>query len=872
MVAFMDILKKKIVVFDGSFGALMRNMDIPEKDFQGHEGFGEILNITRPDIISSVTDAYFKAGSDVVQTNTFSANPIKVMEFGLPREKAYDINLAAAKIARKAADKFSTEKWPRFVKGSIGPSGFLPSSNDESLNKIGYDELLRNFYEQSLGLIDGGIDLFIIETQQDLLEVKAAINGAKKAMNKRGKKLPIVAQVTLDVNQNMLLGSNISSVLTTLDCFDIEVIGLNCSTGPKEMTDTVRYLCTHTKKCISVIPNAGLPINEEGKTTYPLKPEEMLKHMKKFVYEFGINIVGSCCGSNPRFIELMANEFRGKLPKQRNPPKQYSVSGGMASVELEQEPKPLIIGETTNATGSRRFLNLLKKEDYESIIEAARAQIESGAHLLDLSVAHNDLEKPEAYYMEKCVRLLSNTISAPLVIDSTDPKVIEAALNLYPGKPMINSINLEGERIHNVLNLVKEFGGAVIGLTIDEEGMAETADKKFEIAKKMYEIYTQEYGLDPEELFIDVLTFPLATGDEKYRDSAIESLKAIERIKKELKGVKILLGVSNISFGISKHARKILNSVYLYHAIKQGLDAAIINSSQIIPHSEISDEEKQLFEDLIFNRHNDALQRVIEFYENKTFDEENAIVEDNLPIEKKLANKIILRRYGKLTKTLDDAMKKHSALDIINDILVPAMKEVGDRFSRGEYILPFVLEAAKIMKKAIAYLEEHIEKKDSYSRGKLVLATVYGDVHDIGKNLVKTIIENNGFTVIDLGKRVPIEKIIQTAKKEKADIIGLSALLVSTSQQMKLLVEELNKQSLDIPVVIGGASVNEKFAEQISKIDRETYSGGVYYAENAFEGLEIMIRVTKGKTTKKEKQSSLASCKQAHAHPCYHRH
>ena len=582
MVNFIELLKKKIMIFDGSFGALISSMEISEKDYGEAPGYTEILNLTKPEIIESVTEQYFKAGSDAVQTNSFTASPLKVVEFGLPREKAYEINYNAAKICRKVADKYSHIK-PRFVKGTIGPSGFLPSSTDEALSIITYDELVQNFYEQALGLIDGGSDLFMIETQQDILETKATIIGIQKALKEKGKKLPIVVQITYDINGKMLLGTTIESVLTTLNLFDIDIIGVQCSTGPKEMMDNIRYLCKYTDKFISVIPNAGIPYNESGNTVYPMKADEMLPFMKKFVYEYGINIVGACCGSSPKFVELMAKEFDGKKPIQRNPIKLTSVSSGMISVDLKQDPKPLIIGETTNATGSKKFLRLLKVENYEEIIELARAQIKSGAHLLDISVAHNDLEKEEKYYMKKLVKLLSNTIQSPLVIDSTDYKVIREALTLYPGKAMINSINFEGDgsRIYNILEIVKEFGAAVIGLTIDEEGMAETCDKKFEVAKRIYDTYTKEYGLDPEELFIDVLTFPLTTGDKKYINSANETLNAIKKIKEQLPGVKTVLGVSNVSFGIKRHSRKVLNSVFLYHAIKYGLDSAIIDSKKI---------------------------------------------------------------------------------------------------------------------------------------------------------------------------------------------------------------------------------------------------------------------------------------------------
>ena len=844
MTKFLELAKKKIMIFDGSFGALIGSMDIPEIDYGPAPGYTEILNLTKPQIIESVTEQYFKAGSDAVQTNSFTASPLKVVEFGLSKDKTYEINFAAAQICKKVAQKYSNTK-PRFVKGTIGPSGFLPSSTDEALSKITYSELVDNFYQQSLGLIDGGADLFMVETQQDILETKATIVGIKKALKERNKRLPIVAQITYDITGKMLLGTDIKSVLTTLDSFDIDVIGVQCSTGPKEMVDNIRYLCIHTNKMISVIPNAGIPYNDKGKTVYPMTPEEMLPFMKKFVYEFGINIVGACCGSNPKFVEMMAKEFDGKSPTKRSLTKIYSVSTGMASVELNQEPKPLIIGETTNATGSKKFLKLLKKEDYESIIELARAQIDSGAHLLDLSVGHNDLDKDETYYMKKCVKKLVNSVPAPLVIDTTSPVVMKEALSLYPGKAMINSINLEGDgkKIHEVLKLVKEFGASVIGLTIDEDGMAHTAEKKIEVAKKIYDIYTKEYELDPNDLLIDVLTFPVTTGQDKYKNSAIETLNAIKKIKQELPGVKTNLGISNISFGIRKQARIILNSVFLYHAVVYGLDAAIINSKHIKPYSEISGEEKKLFENLIFNKSNDALQKVIEYYEDKTFEEE-VVEEIDLPIEQKLSNKIILRKYDKLIETIDEAREKYSAVDIINKILIPAMKEVGDKFGKGEYILPFVLEAAGIMKKSVEHLEQFMQKDDSYTKGKMVLATVYGDVHDIGKNLVKTIVSNNGYEVIDLGKQVPVQKIIDEAVKNKADCIGLSALLVSTSKQMKLIIEELNNKNLDIPVIVGGASINSRYAKEISYIKTKKYPGGVFYAKNAFDGLNFVKILT----------------------------
>ncbi len=837
---FLDALKDRVLVTDGSMGVTIFQLDLSADDYNGKEGCVDYLSITKPEIIQKIHESFLEVGCDVVETNTFGANKIKLKEFDL--DNVYEINKSAAEIANKAVAKFGG-----FVAGSIGPSGLLPGSSDPELSNISFNELVNVFKEQALGLIDGKVDVFIIETQQDILETKATIIGVKQALAEKGKQIPIVVQVTLDINQKMLLGTDVAAALTTLDCLDVGIIGMNCSTGPAEMTESVRFLCNNTNKFVSCIPNAGLPVNVNGKAEYKLSPEEFTQYLTSFVNNFGVNLVGGCCGTTKEHIKELVGSVKSLKPRRETVECNVAVSSALNSVSLIQEPRPLLIGERTNATGSKKFRELLKKEDYDAILDLAKEQVEHGAHVLDVSTAHNDLEKGESYYMEKLIKKFS-TLNAPLMIDSTEPEVIEKALQNYPGKAIINSVNFErnSSLLDEVFPLVKKYGAAVVALPIDDEGMAQTKQRKLDIAEKIYQ-KAKTYGINTSEILFDFLTFTLATGEENYKETGIATFEAIKEFKARYPEVKTSLGVSNVSFGLKPVARKVLNSVFLHHAIEYGLDAAIVHAGNITPYSLIDETERELMDNLIFNKEN-ALQKVVDYYEDvdveKTEERSNKYVGEDVPVEERIHNHIVYRISTDLEKNLDECLKKYSALEIINTILIKAMKDVGDRFGKGEFVLPFVLDAANIMKKAMNHLEKFLDK-DQEEKGTIILATVYGDVHDIGKNLVKTVLENNGFKVLDLGKAVSIAKIIDEVKENKPVALGLSALLVSTSQQMKAIVEELHKNKLEVPVIVGGAAVSENFAKQIGVIGADNYVGGVHYAKTAFDGLEIVLWLIK---------------------------
>jgi 5-methyltetrahydrofolate--homocysteine methyltransferase len=801
--------------------------------------------------VREVHEAYFGVGVDVVETNTFRSNPITLEEYNL-QDQTYEINKAAAEIAREVADSFSTPERPRFVAGSIGPSGKLPSADDPTLSDVSYDDLVDVFREQAKGLIDGGVDVLLIETSQDILEVKATIQGIQKAFEDSSEVLPIQCQVTLDTTGRMLLGTDIASALTILEGLPIDVIGLNCSTGPEHMRHPISYLGEHASLPVSAIPNAGLPLNVDGEAVYPLEPEPYAEAMHEFITKHNISVVGGCCGTTPKHLELLVNKVHGHPSADRPGQDQPRMSSSIKAVEMAQEPRPFLIGERLNATGSRAFKRLLLAEDWDAMVEIARSQIEGGAHALDVSVAVTE-NPDELRLMTTLVKRLAMSVEAPLVVDTTEPDVMEAALKVAPGRAMLNSTHLEAgrEKLEQVLKIAKQHNAAVLILTIDEQGMAKTAERKLEIAKRIYTIAVDEFGFRPEDLVFDTLTFPLTTGDPEFVDSAIATIESIKQIKAELPGVFTSLGVSNVSFGLSKSARPTLNSMMLHHAVQAGLDMAIVHASKIKPYAEIPEEERLLMEDLIFNRRPDALQRVIEHYENiKTEVDESGATDptEGMTSEERLHWSILHRHKEGVEEAIDEIINRkanpsdhETAVDILNNTLLPAMKEVGDKFGAGELILPFVLQSAEVMKKAVTHLDNYLEKLEGVSKGKVVLATVYGDVHDIGKNLVKTILANNGYEVNDLGKQVPAEEIISKAAEIDADAIGLSALLVSTSKQMPLIVNELQRRGHQIPVLIGGAAINRRFGWRILFTeDEEKYQPGVFYCADAFEGLEVM--------------------------------
>ena len=860
---YLDALETKVLVFDGAMGTSLQKQNLTAEHFGGEQynGCNDYLVISYPEAVESVHRSFLEVGVNVLETNTFRSNRITMQEYKL-QDRVIEINETAAKLARKLADEFSNLQSPRFVAGSIGPSGKLPSADDPELSNVGFDELADVFREQAVGLIRGGVDLLLIETSQDILEVKAAIAGIHKAFAETGAYLPIQAQVTLDTTGRMLLGTDVNAALAILEGMGIDVIGLNCSTGPEHMREPIRILGENATLPVSCIPNAGLPLNVDGQAVYPLEPEPFANDMYEFVTKHNISVVGGCCGTTPEHLKLLVDKLNAHPHPDRPDRSTPQLASAMSAIAMRQDPPPTLIGERCNAQGSRKFKRLLLAEDYDSILEIAREQVEYGAHALDISCAVT--ERPdEVELMRKVVKKLEMGVDVPLVIDTTELDVLEVALKTAPGRCLINSTHLESgrEKADKVFKLAKEHNAAVIVLTIDENGMAKNREKKLEIARRIYDIAVNDHGLKPQDLVYDALTFTLATGDEEFVNSAIETIEGIRLIKQNLPGVMASLGVSNLSFGLAPHARPVLNSVMLYHCIQAGMDMSIVNPAHITAYPDIPQEEKDLAEDLIFNRRPDALQRYIEYYETVTPSEEAGAVDPtkDMTTEQRLHWKILHRHKEGVEADIDSLIpyplpagekledeKKRGenhvkAVSVLNTVLLPAMKEVGDKFGAGELILPFVLQSAEVMKKTVAHLENYLEKVEGVTKGTVVIATVYGDVHDIGKNLVKTILANNGYTVIDLGKQVPAETIITKAVEVNATAIGLSALLVSTSKQMPLIVNELHRRGLKFPVLVGGAAINRRFGRRILFTeDGNVHEPGVFYCKDAFEGLETM--------------------------------
>ena len=848
MSRFLELLRDRVLFFDGGMGTQVQARELSAEDFGGKrwEGCLDYLSLTRPDVVEDIHSAYFDAGADVVETNSFQASRTRLEEWGLA-ERTVELNRAAAAAARRVADRYeSADGRARFVAGSMGPSGYLPSSEDADLGKLSLGDLVPSFREQAQGLLEGGADLLILETCQDMLEMKAQILASREAMVITGRRVPIQCSITLDPTGRMLLGTDFRGALATLEALAVDVIGLNCSTGPDLMRDAVRYLCENAGTPVHCIPNAGLPINDGGRTLYPMRPEPFAETLREFVLDLGVNIVGGCCGTTPDHIRsLITAVGRGTKPRVRPGRGRWHVSSGMTAAALEQEPRPLLIGERLNTQGSRRIKRLAIDGALEEMLAVARDQVEGGAHVLDVCLALTE-RTDEAAQMRALVKKLSLSVEAPLCIDSTEAHVIEEALEACPGSAIVNSINLENgrERIDAVMPLVMRHGAAVIALTIDETGMAKTAARKLEVARRIHDIVTGEFGLPAGRLIFDDLTFTLATGDEEFARSGVETIEGIRLIKRDLPGVLTSLGVSNVSFGLGKEARAVLNSVFLYHCVQAGLDMAIVNPADVIPVADLSEDDRRLAEDLVFARDPQALANYITHFEGRAPDarvREDEAAEAAMDVEQRIHHQILHRKPAGIESLVDEAVKRQDPVTVLNTVLLPAMKEVGDKFGSGELILPFVLQSAEVMKKAVAQLERYLEKNADVSKGRIVLATVFGDVHDIGKNLVKTILSNNGYTVFDLGKQVPVQAIVDKAREVDATAIGLSALLVSTSRQMPICVGELHRQGLGVPVLIGGAAINRNFGRRAALVDGEVfYSPGVYYCKDAFEGLDTV--------------------------------
>jgi len=866
MADFLQVVKERVVVYDGAMGTNIQLRNPSLDDYWGKENCSEVLVLSRPDIIRDIHAAFFAVGSDVVETNTFGGTRTVLREFDL-QDRVAEINIKAAQLAREVAQQFSTRDRPRFVAGSMGPTTKLPS-----LGHIGFDEMAAAYEEQALALIEGGVDLLLIETAQDLLQAKVATVGVLEAMRKAGKRLPVTVQVTLQESGTMLLGTEIGAALTALEPFDVDVIGLNCATGPKEMNDAVRYLGVNSTKNISVLPNAGLPQNEGGHAVYKLTPEELAKYHKHFVEDYGVRIVGGCCGTRPEHLKAVVDAVSGVEPALRDVKAVGAASSAYTSVPLDLEPKPLIVAEEMNTTTRvEQFRNLVRGKKYDEILALAKKLVNDGSHMLDLCCAI--VGEDEKGYITSILERVATRVPAPILVDSTEADVVEEALKRIPGKAIINSINLEdGEkRTSLVLPMAKRYGAAVIALTIDEDGMALTAKKKVAIAKRIYELATKKYGIRGVDLIFDALTLPISTGQEEYRSAGMETLEAVKRIKQELPDVKTILGVSNISFGLDAYPRRVLNSVFMHEAVENGLDMAIVNYTKIFPLYKIPQEEVELARKLIHRdtSNGDPLQVYMNHFAglkgkpqaSTTAHVETLSIEDKLKFAIINGEKAVGEGANKqsLEQLLDVALAQYSPLDVINTVLLDGMRTVGELFGARKMQLPSVLDSAGVMKQAVAYLEPKMEKKSgSQQKGTIVLATVKGDVHDIGKNLVDIILSNNGYKVVNLGIKQPGDSIIRAAGEYKADAIGLSGLLVKSTLEMKYVIQDLERQKLEYPVICGGAALTRKYVEDDL---RKEYANAVFYADDAFAGLHIMedlvsedgqrtARLTEGKTVK----------------------
>ena len=849
MISLRKYLEKNIVIADGAMGTMLQAQDPSMADFQNHEGCNEILNITRPDIVESVHNAYLEAGVDAIETNTFGANLANLGEYGI-EDRIYELALAGAKIARKSADSFATEVTPKFVLGSMGPGTKLPT-----LGHTTY-EILKDAYEIcAQGLIDGGSDALLIETTQDLLQAKAAVNGARAAIEKSEKDILLIAQVTVETNGTMLLGSEIGAALNALQPLGIDLIGLNCATGPQEMSEHLRTLSLNTNIGISVMPNAGLPILGENGAHYPLSPEELANSLLGFVKDYKVNLVGGCCGTTPQHLAAVVAKIKSQQTHKRSVRIESGASSLYQYVPFRQDKTYLAIGEKTNANGSKAFRDALLADDWQSCVEIARDQIRDGAHMLDLSVDY--VGRDGVADMSKLAHLFSTASTLPIVLDSTEPLVLEAGLKQLGGRSVINSVNFEdgdgsNSRFSKIMPLVKEHGAAVIALTIDEDGQARDKEWKLRVATRLIEKLTDEWGMNQGDIIIDMLTFPIATGQEETRRDGIETLSAIAELKKKFPDVQTTLGVSNISFGLNPAARIVLNSVFLAEAVKNGLDSAIVHPSKIMPMHKISEEQRNVALDLIYDRREydqqgeltyDPLNKLLEIFsgvEVTSSKESRAADLAALSLTDRLQRRIIDGEKVGLEDDLKQALaEKYTALQIINDYLLAGMKTVGELFGKGEMQLPFVLQSAEVMKTAVAILEPFIEKTDDAGRGKILLATVKGDVHDIGKNLVDIILSNNGYETVNIGIKQTVNQIIDAAESNNVDVIGMSGLLVKSTVIMKENLEELTSRGLEKrwPIVLGGAALTRSFVEQDLA---EKFDGTVRYAKDAFEGLRLM--------------------------------
>lgn len=848
MTSLVDALAERVLLCDGAIGSQIQQMGLDlARDFQGAENCTEALNLTRPDLVRALHHGYLEAGADVIQTNSFGGSPVTLGEFDGLAARAEEINRRAAELAREAVESVRPRR-TCFVLGSIGPGTKLPS-----LGHIDYDTLEAAFAVQAKGLIAGGVDAILLETCQDPLQIKAAVSGARVASAQTGKPTPIFVQVTVEITGTLLAGADIAAAATVIEALDVPLIGLNCATGPQEMAEHLKWLAESWEGLISIQPNAGLPELIDGHTHYPLAPEEMAHWLERFVGERGVNLIGGCCGTTPehiRALDMMLRRLAGRgdrpRPVARNARWHPSVASLFSQAQLRQENAYFSIGERCNANGSQRWRALQEAQDWDGCVAMGREQAKGGSHALDICTAF--VGRDEKADMVEVVRHMTGAVSAPLVVDSTETRVIEAALKLYGGKPIINSINFESGEQHarDRVRLAKKFGCAMIALTIDEEGMAKTAARKLQVARRLVDFACGRHGLKPSDLLIDPLTFTIATGNEEDRRLGIETLEGIRLIREAFPEVQILLGLSNISFGLNPAARHVVNSVFLDHAIKAGMTAAIVHVSKIMPLHRIPERALRIADDLIFDRRRsnyDPLQELLAlFADAKACARTKPKAAETL--EARLKWRIVEGERAGLEGDLAEALKRHSALDIINVILLDGMKTVGELFAAGKMQLPFVLKSAETMKAAVAYLEPHMERVSGQKKGTIVLATVRGDVHDIGKNLVDIILTNNGYKVINLGIKQSIANILAAAREHGADAVGMSGLLVKSAMVMRENLEELSRAQVDIPVLLGGAALTRSYVEEDCV---PAYAcGRVAYARDAFDGLALMDTIKSG--------------------------
>ncbi|WP_106582825.1 methionine synthase [Murinocardiopsis flavida] len=840
--SFRDALFKRVIVADGAMGTMLQAHDLGLDDFQGHEGCNEILNVTRPEVVRATHAAFFDSGVDCVETNTFGANYGNLGEYDIV-DRTYELAESGARLAREVADEYSTADQPRYVLGSVGPGTKLPT-----LGHAPY-ALLRDYYQEcAKGLIEGGADAVLVETCQDLLQTKAAVIGAMRARRAAGSDIVIIAQVTIETTGTMLMGSEIGAALTALEPLGIDMIGLNCATGPAEMSEHLRYLSRHSRVPVSCMPNAGLPELGADGAVYPLQPAELADAHDAFTNEFGLSLVGGCCGTTPEHLRQVVERVGGRGIAPRTPISEGTVASLYSSVPLRQDTSYLAIGERTNANGSKVFRETLVGDRYDDGIEIARDQIRDGAHLLDLNIDY--VGRDGVRDMREYASRLATASTLPLVLDSTEPAVLEAGLEQLGGRAVINSVNYEDgdgpdSRFQRIMRLVKEHGSAVMALTIDEEGQARTAEWKVRVATRAIEELTGSWGMRREDIIVDPLTFPIATGQEETRRDALETIEAIKEINRLFPGVQTTSGLSNVSFGLNPAARIVLNSVFLHECVQAGMTSAIVHAAKILPMNRIPDDQRQVALDMVYDNRSegyDPLERFLQMFDGVDAQALKASRAEELaalPLWERLERRIIDGELVGMDADLDTALAEKPALAIVNDHLLGGMKVVGELFGAGEMQLPFVLKSAEVMKSAVAHLEPHMEKSDDDGKGRIVLATVKGDVHDIGKNLVDIILSNNGYDVVNIGIKQPVSAILEAAESNRADVIGMSGLLVKSTVIMRENLEEMNSRGIseEYPVLLGGAALTRSFVEQDLA---ELFDGEVRYARDAFDGLKLM--------------------------------